>query len=149
METGTKTLITSFVIAITILLTSGIWSCGKRIASTEKHYIKNDSLTISNHYELTQNATFSDIGSIKPFDALKPMIIDGKWYFNTVIEFDKSIKKGIEVKAGENLSYTSSESSETSKQTEKTDNSNLWIGLTFVIGTLFVIYLTLKKYKIL
>jgi hypothetical protein len=149
METGTKTIIGAFVLALSILFCLFCIGCGKRIASTEKHYIKNDSLNISNHYELTQNSTFSDIGSIKPFDALKPMIINGKYYYNAIIEFDKSIKKGIEIKAGKNLSYTGSEKSEISKQTEKTDNSNLWIGLTFAIGTLFVIYLTLKKYKIL
>ena len=149
METGTKTLIISFVSALTILLTSGIWSCGKRTTSTEKHYIKNDSLNISNHYELKQNSTFSDIGSIKPFDALKPMIIDGKWYYNTIIEFDKSIKKGIEIKSGNNLSYTGSENSEISNHTESNNRNLLWIGLTFVIGILFVIYITLKKYKIL
>lgn len=35
------------------------------------------------------------------------------------------------------------------KETQKTDYSNIWIGLSFVVGLLFILYLTLKKYKIL
>lgn len=149
MEKGTKCLITSFTIAITILLTSVIWSCGKRVTSIERTEIKKDSIRIENKVELTQNATFNDIGSVKPFDAKKPMLWGGKWYYNTIIEFDKSIKKEIEIKAYESLSYTGSESIEKNKQTEKTDRSNVWIGFSFVAGLFFVVYLTLKKNKIL
>jgi len=83
---------------------------------------------------------------MKPFDVLKPMIIDGKEYFNVTFEFDKSISKELEIKSNKNLSYTGSESSESNRNTEKTDYSNIWIGLSFVIGILFVLYLTLKKY---
>jgi len=146
MEKGTKCLITAFTSAITILLISAIWSCGKRTTSTTHTSIKNDSLQINNSFELKQNATFSDIGTVKPFDASKPMLWNGAWHYNTIIEFDKSIKKGIDIKANDNLSYTGSESVVENKETKKTDNSNLYIGLSLVIGTLFVLYLTLKKY---
>ena len=149
MEKGTKCLITAFTLAITILLMSAIWSCGKRTTSTTHTSIKNDSLQINNSFELTQNATWSDIGTVKPFDASKPMLWNGAWHYNTIIEFDKSIKKGIEIKANDNLSYKGSYDEAGSKETQKTDNSNLYIGLSLVIGTLFVIYLTLTKYKIL
>ena len=146
METGTKTLIFCFSLAVTILLC--LFGCGKRVTSIDRIDIKKDSLNVSKHYEFTQNITWSDIGSIKPFDELKPMLINGKWYYNTIIEFDKSIKSGIEIKAGENLSYTSSEKSEKTKKTESDNQNLLWIGLTFVIGILFVLYLTIKKYTL-
>ena len=146
METGTKTLILSFALAVTILLC--LFGCGKRVTSVDRINVKKDSLNISKHYELSQNITWGDIGSIKPFDALKPMLINGKWYYNTIIEFDKSIKSGIEIKANDNLSYTGSETSEKTKKTESNNKNLLWIGLTFVIGILFVIYLTIKKYTL-
>lgn len=147
MEKGTKCLITSFAIAITILLTSGIWSCGKRVTSIERTEIKKDSIHIENKVELTQNATFNDIGSVKPFDAKKPMLWGGKWYYNTIIEFDKSIKQGIEIKEGENLSYTGSESEEKNKQAEKSDYSNSIIGVVFVLALFLFLYIYLKNWK--
>jgi len=147
MEKGTKNLIVCFLRAISILCC--VFGCGKRTTSTTHTSIKNDSLHINSSFELSQNATFSDIGTIRPFDPLKPMLWNGAWHYNTVIEFDKSIKKGIDIKANDNLSYTGSETDAGSKETQKTDNSNLYIGLSLVIGTLFVIYLTLTKYKIL
>lgn len=147
MEKGTKCLITSSIIAITILLTSGIWSCGKRVTSIERTEIKKDSIRIENKAKLTQNATFNDIGSVKPFDAKKPMLWGGKWYYNTIIEFDKSIKKEIEIKAGENLSYTGSENSESNRNTEKTDYSNSIIGVVFVLALFLFLYIYLKNWK--
>jgi len=147
MNKSTKNLIVCFLLAISILCC--VFGCGKRTTSTKHTSIKNDSLQINNSFELTQNATWSDIGMVKPFDASKPMLWNGAWYYNTIIEFDKSIKKEIDIKANDNLSYTVSDADAVSKETKKTDNSNLYIGLSLVIGTLFVIYLTLTKYKIL
>lgn len=146
MEKGTKSIIACFILAITILLMSAIWSCGKRTTSTTHTSIKKDSLQINNSFELSQNATWSDIGTVKPFDSSKPMLWNGAWHYNTIIQFDKSIKKGIDIKANDNLSYTGSDAEAGSKETQKTDNSNLYIGLSLVVGTLFVLYLTLKKY---
>ena len=144
MERGTKNLITCTFLAVTVLLC--IFGCGKRTTSFERTEIKKDSLQINNTFELTQNATFSDIGTVKPFDPLKPMLWGGNWYYNTVIEFDKSIKKGIEIKANDNLSYTGSESVAENKETQSNNRNLLCIGLTAVIGMLFVLYITLKKY---
>ena len=144
MEKGTKNLIVCTFLAVTILLC--VFGCGKRTTSTTHTSIKNDSIKINNSFELSQNATWSDIGTVKPFDASKPMLWNGAWHYNTVIEFDKSIKKGIDIKTNDNLSYKGSEANARSKETKKTDNSNLYIGLSLVIGTLFVLYLTLKKY---
>jgi len=143
VEKSTKKLIVCFLLSVSILYC--VFGCGKRTTSITHTSIKNDSLKINNSFELTQNATFSDIGTVKPFDASKPMLWNGAWHYNTVIEFDKSIKKGIDIKANDNLSYKGSETEAKNKETQKTDNSNLYIGLSLVIGTLFVIYLTLKK----
>lgn len=146
MSNSTKCLITSFTIAVTILLMSAIWSCGKRITSTTRTEIKNDSLRIENSIELTQNTTMASIGTLQPLDNSKPMIIDGKKYFNVSIEFKKSLNGELNIKSKESLSYEGSESEAKNKETQKTDYSNIWIGLSAVIGILFVLYITLKKY---
>lgn len=147
MDKGSKTILFCAITAIVILVS--LFGCGKRVISTTQAIIKSDSLRISNILELKQNATFSDIGTVRPFDASKPMFWAGSWHYNVVLEFDKSIKKGIELKSNESLSYKASESKRRDKKSEKTDHANIWIGLSLVIGTLFVLYLTLKKYKIL
>lgn len=147
MEKGTINLIGCTCLAITILLC--LFGCGKRITHTTRTEIKNDSLRIENSFELTQNATFNDIGSVRPFDALKPMLWNGKWYYNAIIDFDKSISSGSVLKGNENLSYTGSESQEKKKETVSNNKNLLWIGLSFVIGLLFIVYLNLKKYEIL
>lgn len=147
MEKGTKCLIPCFVIASTgTIILLCLFGCGKRITSRTLTEIKNDSLSIENSIELTQNATFNDIGSVRPFDALKPMLWNGKWYYNTIIDFDKSIGSVSVLKSNENLSYKGVEFDTFNKETQKTDYSNIWIGLSAVIGILFVLYLTLKKY---
>lgn len=147
MSKYTKCLITSFILSIVIL--SAVFGCGKRITSTTRTEIKNDSLRIENSIELTKNATFNDIGSVRPFDALKPMLWNGKWYYNTIIDFDKSISSGSVLKGNENLSYASSGEKKKVKEVESNNRNLLWIGLSFVVGLLFIVYLTLKKYKIL
>lgn len=147
MEKGTTNLIACFLLAISILCC--IFGCGKRTTSTTHASIKNDSLQINNSFELTQNTTIANIGTLRPFDNSKPMVLNGKYYYNTIIEFDKSIKKGIDIKANDNLSYTGSESEKENKETIKTDNSNLYIGLSFVIGILFVLYLAIKKHNLI
>lgn len=147
MEKGTKNIIACFLLAVSILFS--IFGCGKRTTSTAHTSIKTDSLQINNNIELKQNVTFSDIGTVKPFNPLKPMLWNGAWHYNTVIEFDKSIKKGIEIKTNNNLSYTGSESETKNKETVSNNKNFLWIGLSFVIGTLFVLYLTLKKHNLI
>lgn len=145
MNKATLNLIFCFSLAVTILLC--LFGCGKRVTSIERVEIEKDSIHIENSIELTQNAAFNDIGSVKPFDAKKPMLWGGKWYYNTIIEFDKSIKKGIEIKAGENLSYTGSESEEKNKHVEKTDYSNSIIGVIFVLALFLFLYIYLKNWK--
>lgn len=145
MEKATLNLIFCFSLAVAILLC--LFGCGKRVTSIELVEIKKDSIRVENKVELTQNATFNDIGSVKPFDVKKPMLLNGKWYYNTIIEFDKSIKKEIEIKAGENLSYTGSGLESKKKETEKTDYSNSIIGVVFVLALFLFLYIYLKNWK--
>ena len=60
-----------------------LFSCGTRKTSQQKTTFKSDSLSIENTRVLKQNIELRDIYSIKPFDALKPMIIDGKELYAT------------------------------------------------------------------
>lgn len=143
MEKGTINLIVCAIIALVILC-----SCGHRTTSTGKIQIKTDSLNIENKRILSQNITWSNIGSIKPFDALKPMLIDGKEYFNVSIQFDKSIKNGIEIKGSENLSYSSVDGVVKTKNTEKKDNTILWIGVSSVVVLFIFLWFYLPKLKI-
>ena len=143
MEKGTINLIVCAIIALVILS-----SCGHRTTSTGKTQIKTDSLNIENKRILSQNITWSNIGSIKPFDALKPMLIDGKEYFNVSIQFDKSISKSIEIKGSENFSYSSGFGLIKSKNTEKKDNTILWIGVSSVVVLFIFLWFYLPKLKI-
>ena len=150
MEKGTKCLIPCFVMAATgAIILLCLFGCGKRITSTTRTEINNDSLRIENSIELTQNATFNDIGSVRPFDASKAMLWNGKWYYNTIIDFDKSITKNSNYGEFAAIKKVTHNERVKEKETQKTDYSNIWIGLSFVVGLLFIVYLTLKKYKIL
>lgn len=145
MNKATLNIIFCFALAVTTLLC--LLGCGKRVTAIEHVEFEKDSIHIENIIKLKQNATFNDIGSLKPFDALKPMLIDGKWYYNTIIEFDKSIDSNFQIKADENLSYAGSESESKNKQVEKTDYSNTIIGVVFVLALFLFLYVYLKNWK--
>lgn len=149
MEKGTKSIIACFIPAITILLMSAIWSCGKRITSTTRTEIKRDSLSIENSIELTQNTTMANIGTLRPLDNSKPMLWNGKWYYNTVIDFDKSISSGSILKMNENLSYTGSEEKKKGKEILRTNKGHIVAIISLIVSIFALIYVLLKKYKIL
>jgi len=143
MSKATFNIILCAVLAISILLT--VFGCGERLTFTEKHRFNKDSIQVNSIVELKQNYTWGDLGSIRPYDAAKPMRIDGKDYFNAVINFDKSVKSELEVKASDNLSYIGEEVSGKITKTEKTDNSNLYIGLFFVLALFLFLYFKTKN----
>lgn len=123
-------------------------SCGKRTTTTNKTDVKTDSIIISKNYFLEQNIKLNDIGSIHPFDALKPIVIDGKYYYNAIINFDKSIAyNGVE-KNISNLSYTGLSEKEKSKATEKSDPAIMYIGIAFVICLFIFLWVYLPKLSI-
>ena len=128
---------------ILILLTS----CGSRKVENEKHSFKADSLSVSNERILSQNNRFNNIYSIKPFDASKPLIIDGKEYFNASIEFDNSIITNYEDVAKNNVTQTKKEIVKKSKKSDKKDNTILYIGLSFVAGILVLLFVKLPSLR--
>ena len=129
---------------VTITLAAG---CGTRKTAKEYHTFKSDTLNINNNYELAQNSTFNDIFELKPIDNTKPIIINGISYYNASILFDKSIKNGIEIKGSENLSYSSGSKVSESKNTEKKDNTILWIGVSSVVVLFIFLWFYLPRLK--
>lgn len=123
-----------------LLLLLIITSCGKRTTSNQSTYFKTDSLSVQNSRILSQNIRFNDIVELVPFDNSKPMIIDGKKYFNVSIRYDKSKFEDFKIEDNIKIIEVSKEDKTSNKQTEKKDNSNLWIGIVFVVGICLVLY---------
>ena len=122
-----------------------IVSCGTRKTSQQKTTFKSDSLSIENTRVLKQNIELRDIYSIKPFDALKPMVIDGKEYFNATIVYDKSKFDNFEVSEGEKVIRIETEKEVKNKESEKTDYTILFASMFFILCLFLFIYLELKK----
>ena len=138
---GTKSV--NFYLAA--ILIGVVISCGTRKTSISHHVFKSDSIIVDNSVILGQNTRFNNIVSLKPINPLKTMIIDGKEYFNASIVFDNSEIKDFQIEQ-KNLSVdVSKKSMEKVKETQKSDTSNLWIGIAFVFG-LFVYFLIRMDY---
>lgn len=111
---------------ITILLLLILCSCGgTRKADTTQ----NENIIIENKYNTGSKIVLGNTFTYKPFDVSKPMIIEGKTYSNAIVSNDKSqtiIKWNTRfIKETETVYRT--------KQTEKTDNTLLYIGLFLVL----------------
>lgn len=132
-------LLLSATIAVVILLL--LSSCGTRKVSNKQTTFKSDSLIIENKHVLSQEIILNDIFILKPFDTLKPMIINGKSYFNVVITKDKSKISKIEDKTENKVSGVKKESETKNKKTEKTDYTIMIIGLV----SLILVFLYFKK----
>ena len=107
-------------------------SCGTR--KTEG--VHKDSIVIKNSYSQGSKIVLSNIFTYTPLDSLKPMIIEGKTYENTIVSNDKS--KTV-VKWKDRI-ITKKEIVYKTKTIEKKDNSNIWIGIVFVLVIGLVIY---------
>ena len=120
-------------------------SCGTRKTSQQKTAFKSDSLSIENTRVLKQNIELRDIYSIKPFDVLKPMIIDGKEYFNATIVYDKSKFDNFEVSQGEKVIRIETEKEVKNKESEKTDYTILFASMFFILCLFVFLWFKLKK----
>ena len=136
-------LILSATIAILIMIL--LSSCGTRKVSNKQTTFKSDSLIIENKHVLSQEIILNDIFTLKPFDTLKPIIINGKSYFNVIITNDKSKIIKTEDKTENKFSNIKKESEVKIKESEKTDNTVLYIGLFFVLCLFFFLWFYLKK----
>lgn len=141
---STNCLLVSLTLAITILVIT--FGCGRRTTALSRTDFKSDTLNYNTSIELRQNSTFNDIGTVRPSDPSKPMLWGGAWHYNTVIQFDKTISSGLDIQSGESLSYQGEEQSGETHSTDRKNSGHIYLILSAVIGTLFVLYLTLKKY---
>ena len=107
-------------------------SCGTR--KTES--VHKDSIVIENSYSQGSKIVLGNIFTYTPLDSLKPMIIEGKTYENTIVSNDKS--KTV-VKWKDRI-ITKREIIYKTKIIEKKDNANIWIGIVFVLVIGLVIY---------
>lgn len=121
-----------------------ITGCGTRKTSQQSTTFKSDSLSIENKRVLKQETELRDIYSIKPFDVLKPMIIDGKEYFNASIVFDKSIVKKYENQESKIKKQGSIVKTEKAKETTKTDYTILYLGMFFILCLFMFLWFKLK-----
>ena len=119
-------------------------SCGTRKTSQQKTTFKSDSLSIENTQVLKQNIELRDIYSIKPFDVLKPMVIDGKEYFNATIVYDKSKFDNFEVSQGEKVIRIETEKEVKNKESEKTDYTILFASMFFIAFLFIFLWFKLK-----
>jgi len=119
------------VILILLLVIS--CSCGSRKVET----IKRDSISINNSYQEGTKIVLGNTFTYRPFDSLKPMVIDGKEYKNTIITNDKSVTKT----KWKNRYITKTIVTEKAKKTEKTDYTVLIIGLVVLV----LVFLYFKK----
>ena len=113
-----------------ILLIFILLSCGTR----KTEVVHKDSIVIENSYSQGSKIILSNIFTYTPLDSLKPMIIEGKTYENTIVSNDKS--KTV-VKWKDRI-ITKKEIVYKTKTIDKKDNSNIWIGVVaiLVIGIL-------------
>lgn len=119
--------------------------CGTRKTSQQSTTFKSDSLTIENKRVLKQEIILKDIYSIKPFNVLKPMIIEGKEYFNVTIDFDKT---NVIINTDEKLDSFKKGSvsqSEKNKETEKTDYTILYLGMFFILCLFIFLWFKFKR----
>lgn len=115
---------------ITILLLLILCSCGTRKTDTTQ----NENIVIENQYNTGSKIVLGNTFTYTPFDALKPMIIEGKKYENAIVSNDKSI-----VKTNWNTRFIKeTETVYRTKLIKKTDNTILYIGFfaVLIIGVL-------------
>lgn len=120
------------VILILLLVIS--CSCGSRKVETTKR----DSISINNSYLEGYKTVLGNTFTYRPFDSLKPMVIDGKSYKNVIITNDKSVTKT----KWKNRYITKTIVTEKEKKSEKTDYTILIIGLGLIalIGAIFFFF---------
>ena len=102
-----------------------------------------DSIRVENNYSQGTKNVLGNTFIYKPFDSLKPMVIEGKVYQNVIITNDKS--KTI-VKWNDRF-ITKTIVAEKNKATDKTNYIWLWIGLAFIVLLFAFLWFYLPKLK--
>lgn len=100
-------------------------SCGTRKTDTQQR----DSIHVENSYSQGTKIVLGNTFTYRPFDSLKPMVIEGKVYKNVIITNDKT-KTVVKWK---DRFITKTKVVTKQKAVEKTDYIILIIGLAVVI----------------
>lgn len=127
----------SLILATILLIT--MYGCGTRKVDLQV----KDSIHIENTYSQGTKIVLGNTFTYKPFDALKPMVIEGKEYKNAIITNDKSIVKT----KWKDRYITKTIVTEKTKQTEKTDYTIAIIGCFFVVCLFILAWLKLPSFK--
>lgn len=114
-------------------------SCGTRKTNTQQR----DSIHIENNYSQGSKIVLGNTFTYKPFDNLKPMVIEGKTYHNTIITNDKTKI----VEKWNNRYITKTITTKKTKQTEKSDNTILWIFIALIVCGFVFLWFYLPKLK--
>ena len=102
-----------------------------------------DSIHIENNYSQGTKIVLGNTFTYKPFDALKPMVIDNVVYKNVIITNDKS-KTIVKWK---DRYITKTITVEKNKQTEKSDNTILWVLIALIVCGFIFLWFYLPKIK--
>lgn len=144
-----------FLLAVGILFL--VLSCGSRKVHKEETKITiTDSVKKvidTNIHVISNTDTTDSIIEFTPIDSSKVFIINGKTFKNVKIKLSKTktiskVVSNTKIK-DRSLGVVKMVDVKKVKQTESKNRNLLWIGLFAVAGLLFVLYLTLKRYKIL
>ena len=137
----------TMLLVLFYLVLTVVAGCGVRKTVKERIVIKHDTIHINNNYELKQNKAFNDILELKPIDSSKPIIYNGVSYYNASLRFDKSKIENLEIKGSESLSQGITDKTEIKKNTEKKDNTILYIGIAFIVILFIFLWFYLSKLK--
>ncbi len=129
-----KSLSISAFLAMLILFM--LFGCGTRKTDTQQR----DSIYVENNYATGSKIILGNTFIYKPFDVLKPMVIQGKEYKNVIISNDKTIIK----EKWNNRNITKTIVIEKTKQTTKNNN---WIFIVLIVCAFVFLYFYLPKFK--
>lgn len=110
-------------------------SCGTRKVDTQHR----DSIHVENSYSQGTKIVLGNTFTYRPFDSLKPMVIEGKEYVNVIISNDKSKI----VTKWKDRFITKTIVTEKEKKVEKTDYTILIIGLSISVILLILAWFKL------
>ena len=105
--------------------------------------IKKDSIHIENSYSQGTKIVLGNTFTYTPFDALKPMKIEGKVYENAIVSNDKSISK----KTYKHFNIYHNYNITSKKETTRKDNTWLYLGLFFIFVLFAFMWFYLPKIK--